>query len=162
MTAEWRVRRRAILLVALIVLVDRATKIWILDLLLDTQTRRIEVTGFFNLVMVWNPGISFGMFAGSGLGPLPFLIIAAVVVFILLRWLWQTDSLLIAIPLGMVIGGALGNGWDRLRYGAVFDFVDLHALGWHFWAFNVADAAISLGVLVLLYDALFPPRTGDK
>jgi signal peptidase II len=76
----------------------------------------------------------------------------------LLRWLARAESRLVALALGAVIGGAIGNVIDRLRFGAVVDFVDVHAWGWHWYVFNVADAAIVLGVCALVWDALFQPQ----
>jgi signal peptidase II len=77
-------------------------------------------------------------------------------------WLARAPSRLVAAALGLVIGGALGNVVDRIRFGAVFDFVDLHVAGWHWPAFNVADAAIVAGAGLLLLDALFAPKPSAK
>jgi signal peptidase II len=123
--------------------------------------RFVPVTDFFNLVVVWNRGVSFGLFAGhddmirwalSGL--------AIVVSVVLAVWLFRTRDCLVALGLGCVIGGALGNVVDRVRFGAVFDFLDFHAFGYHWPAFNVADSGIFVGVAALLVDGLFRRREG--
>ena len=123
----------------------------------------VEVTGFFNLVTVWNFGVSFGMFnRGSAEAAWIFALVAAAITAALLVWLARSPPRIVATALGLVIGGAIGNVVDRLRFGAVFDFIDLHALGWHWPAFNIADAAISIGVVLLLVDALFAPKPSVK
>jgi signal peptidase II len=144
------------LLVAIpIILVDQATKWWMLSLLADPPYS-IELTGFFNLVMVWNRGVSFGMFNMSAdWGPYLLSGLALVISVCLVIWLRRVDSRLVAVALGMVLGGALGNVIDRFVHGAVVDFLDFHAFGHHWPAFNVADSAITVGVVLLLYDSLF-------
>lgn len=123
----------------------------------------VEVTGFFNLVTVWNHGISFGMFnQGSAQSAWIFAALALAITAGLVAWLRRAPNRLVATALGCVIGGAIGNVVDRLRLGAVFDFLDVHALGWHWPAFNVADAAICVGVGLLLFDALFAPKPSAK
>jgi len=110
-----------------------------------------KVTSNLNIVMVWNTGVSFGMF--SNLGPyMPFILIA-VAIFILgflLFWLLQTHDPTQGICCAMIMGGAIGNIIDRARFGGVIDFIDLHALGYHWPAFNIADAAIVIGVGMLI------------
>ena len=119
----------------------------------------VEVTSFFNLVTVWNFGISFGMFSrGAAQSAWLFAVLALAITGGLVLWLRRAPSRLVATALGCVIGGAIGNVVDRLRLGAVFDFLDFHAMGWHWPAFNVADAAICVGVGLLLCDALFAPK----
>lgn len=123
----------------------------------------VEVTPFFNLVTVWNFGVSFGMFnRGSDEASWIFALVAAAITAVLVAWLRRAPSLLVAVALGSVIGGAVGNVVDRLRFGAVFDFLDVHVAGWHWPAFNVADAAIAIGVGLLLLDALFAPKSSAK
>jgi signal peptidase II len=147
------------LLVALAVLVaDQATK-WAVLALLDLSAGPITVTPYFNLVLVWNPGVSFGMFGGLGAyAPWALTGVALAVVAFLLAWLRRAQDALTAASLGLVIGGALGNVIDRIRYGAVIDFLDFHYAGYHWPAFNVADAAICVGAGLLLVGGLFAPR----
>lgn len=121
----------------------------------------LQVLPFFNLVMVWNPGISLGLFPASSVEGTVFLAtFQMIAVGVLGWWLWSVRKQTLAIGLGMVIGGALGNLIDRLVYGRVADFFQLHAFGYGFYVFNVADAAITFGVLGLLYDALTKPEAG--
>jgi len=118
----------------------------------------VPVLPFFNLVMVWNPGISLGLFPASSVEGTVFLAtFQMIAVGVLSWWLWFCKSRTLAIGLGMVIGGALGNLIDRLVYGRVADFFHLHSFGYDFYVFNVADAAITFGVIGLLYDALSKP-----
>lgn len=117
---------------------------------------RIEISPFFNLTMVWNQGVSFGMFQSGN--PWPLAIVALVISALFAAWLWRSESWLQAVSLGMVIGGALGNVIDRVRFGAVADFLDFHVFGWHYPAFNVADSCITLGIVFLVFDSLFLER----
>jgi signal peptidase II len=136
------------------VIVDQLTKWWILTSVM-TPPQRIPVTGFFDLVLVYNRGVSFGM-----LGNAPSWASAALIVFALLLslalsiWMWRADTLLLGTALGFVVGGAIGNVIDRFVHGAVVDFLDFHAAGYHWPAFNVADSAITIGVVILIIDSL--------
>ena len=123
----------------------------------------ISVLPFFNLVMVWNPGISLGLFPASSVEGTVFLAtFQMIAVGVLCWWLWFARKASLAIGLGMVIGGALGNLIDRLVYGRVADFFHLHGFGYDFYVFNVADAAITFGVVGLLYDALMKPDVAPQ
>ncbi|HEX9647792.1 MAG TPA: signal peptidase II [Alphaproteobacteria bacterium] len=151
------------LAVALGVLVlDQALKAVMLGLLPEPGSVR-AVTGFFNLVHVRNTGVSFGMLqSDSRLGPWLLAGFAIVVSAALGVWLARAPSRLLAVALGLTIGGALGNVIDRVRFGAVFDFLDLHAFGWHWPAFNLADSAVTVGVAGLLLSSLLAPARGTR
>lgn len=117
---------------------------------------RIDVLPFFNLVMVWNKGVSFGMFNDDWTyGPLILFGVAAILVISFAVWLCRTTSAMTAAGLVLIIGGALGNMLDRVRFGAVADFLDLYAGDLHWPAFNVADSAICIGIALLLIHGLF-------
>jgi signal peptidase II len=123
----------------------------------------VQVLPFFNLVMVWNPGISLGLFPASGPEGTVFLATFRLLAAIFLGWwLWRVHSRTLALGIGLVIGGALGNLIDTLVYGKVADFFHFYAGGYDWYVFNVADAAITIGVLVLLYDALLKPEAGPR
>lgn len=118
----------------------------------------VSVLPFFNLVMVWNPGVSYGLFPARGLaGTLLLGLFSAVAVTVLGWWMWHSHRKSLAAGLGLVIGGALGNLIDRVIYGAVADFFHFYAFGYDWYVFNVADIAITFGVIALLYDALVKP-----
>ncbi len=138
---------------AAVAVIDQLVKWWIVDWLAEPPGF-VEVLPFFNLVMVWNRGVSFGLLGDAGLAPYLMAGIAGLVVIGLVVWLARVAQRLLAGSIGLIIGGALGNIVDRLRFGAVADFVDLHAGGYHWPAFNVADAAITVGVAVMLIDSL--------
>ena len=147
--------RLGLVVAGTVVVLDQLTK-WAILTWLD---RAIALTPFFNLVMVWNRGVSFGMFDSDGaLAPWLLSGLALAVVVALLVWLRRVDHPLTAAGLGLIIGGAIGNVIDRVRFGAVLDFLDFHALGWHWPAFNVADSAICVGAVLLLVDGLLMPR----
>ena len=116
----------------------------------------VEVTGFFNLVLVCNTGISFGLLPGDSAVKAWLLSAFALAVVVgLLIWVRSKDSQLLLAGCGLVVGGALGNVVDRVRIGCVIDFIDVHAAGWHWPAFNLADSAITVGVALLLVHGLF-------
>ncbi len=119
----------------------------------------VTVTSFFNLVTVWNRGVSFGMFSNdSPYGPWVLSALSLVIAIGLVVWLRKVDTKWMALALGLVIGGALGNIVDRLRFNAVFDYLDFHMIGYHWPAFNVADASIFIGVGLILCDGLFASK----
>ena len=144
---------------AVALVADQISK-WIILLAVMNPPRVIEVTGFFNFVLTYNRGVSFG-FLASNLWWKPYLLsaLALAVVAGLLVWLHLNDSRLRRIGIGLIAGGAVGNVIDRLIHPGVVDFLDFHAFGWHWPAFNLADSAIFLGVVLLLSDGLF---AGDE
>jgi signal peptidase II len=142
---------------AAVAVADQVVKWWAMDALM-VAAQAIEVLPFFNLVMVWNRGISFGMFGGGALPPWLLAAFAGAIAVGLGIWLARVETRLLAVGIGLVIGGALGNIVDRLRFGAVADFLDFHVAGYHWPAFNLADAAITIGVVLLLIDALLISR----
>ncbi len=159
--------RTGLIFAALLLIADQASKFWILEILELPTLRNVPVLEFgpfgLDLTMVWNRGVTFGLFSGGGAwNHLILAGLALVVSGFLLRWLFRSETRLVTYALGAVIGGAIGNVIDRVRFGAVVDFVDVHAWGWHWYVFNVADAAIVCGVLALVVDALIRPETKRK
>jgi len=147
---------------AALVGLDQVTKALVLDHFLGRPgPARDEVLPVFDLVLTFNRGVSFGMFGGDGDWQVAaFTTLAVVVSVVLAVWMARSPDRVLRAGLGLIVGGAIGNAIDRVRFGAVVDFIDLHAAGWHWPAFNVADAAITVGAVVLLWDALFGSRGG--
>jgi len=151
-----------LLLSALIVVLDQITKFVVVRSLVAGQP--VEITSFFNLVLVYNPGAAFSFLAdGTGWQRGLFLVIAMVasvwIVYLLRRYPHQH---LFALALALILAGAVGNLIDRITVGAVIDFLDFHAFGYHWPAFNVADSAITCGAVLLVCDALRPRKTTDS
>ena len=144
---------------AIACVLDQASKLWLLNVFDLANQGVVKVAPFVDLVLTWNTGISYGWFQQEGtFGQIALLAIKVVAVALLWIWLARAGSRLSAISLGLIVGGALGNGIDRLIYGAVADFVLLHAetAAWRFnwYVFNLADVAIVAGVAGLLYESL--------
>ena len=135
---------------------DQASKYAVVHALGDSEPVARPMAPFLDLVLRWNKGISFSLLRqDTPLGVALLLGFTLLVVALLGIWLMRAPTRVVAVGLGLIIGGALGNAVDRIGYGAVVDFLDLHALGRHFFVFNIADSAISLGVALLLLDGLF-------
>ncbi len=142
---------------------DQMLKLWLLFVFNLSAKGIVAIGPFFDLVLVWNKGISYGLFQQDGpLGQWVLLLFKALAVALLWIWLARVYSRLSALSLGLIIGGALGNGIDRLAYGAVADFVHFHVdtATWRFswYVFNLADVAIVVGVAGLLYESLLGDR----
>jgi len=160
-----RGRRTALgLLAALLVLVaDQASKAWILYGLDLPALGRVDLIPTLSLTMVWNRGVTFGLLTDGG--TTSHLILAAIALAVtaaLFVWLRRADASLTAGALGAIGGGAIGNVADRLRFGAVVDFIHFHLGLWSWYVFNVADAAIVCGVAVLVLDGLLTRRQDDR
>jgi len=154
-------------LAAGILVADQASKWWILEVARLPEVGNIPLLEAgplgLDLTMVWNRGVTFGLLSGDGAwNHIILAVLAAGIAGFLLRWMARAENRLTALALGAVVGGAVGNVIDRIRFGAVVDFVDAHGWGWHWYVFNVADAAIVCGVLALVADALFRPKPETK
>lgn len=134
------------------IILDQATKSWALASAVAHEPN--QLTSFLNLVLVHNRGVTFGALAGSGTPWWVLSLVALVIITVLCVWLSRESSRIGGFALGLIIGGALGNVIDRWRHGAVTDFIDLHAGGWHWPAFNLADVAICCGVVVLMLHSI--------
>lgn len=141
-------------LAAVVIGLDQATKLWVLAAFHLHET--LTVTSFFNLVLVFNRGAAFSFLSDAGGWQKWFFIILALAIS---GWLaamirQHAAERLQPLAFALVLGGALGNVIDRVRFGAVVDFLDFHVAGWHWPAFNVADSAITVGVALLLWQQL--------
>jgi signal peptidase II len=144
----------------LVILLDQVSKLLAESSL--PHAKAVAVTAFFNLTLVYNEGAAFSFLSDQGGWQRWFFVVLALVVSgVLVFWLRSLErgERLTAMALALVIGGALGNVIDRILYGHVIDFLDFHYGGWHWPAFNIADSAITLGVMLMLYDVFFPKRT---
>ena len=147
--------RNGLSLAALVILLDQLIKYWITNIIM-LPPRIIPVTPFFNLVLGHNRGVSFGFFDGnSPLNQWLLSLVALAITATLVIWLTRTNKPWVAVALGLIIGGAIGNVIDRLPGGGVVEFLDFH-WGEHHWpAFNVADTGITMGAAALILDSLF-------
>jgi signal peptidase II len=139
---------------------DQANKWWMLEIYRIAEKGRVEVLPFLDFVFVKNTGISYSLFDQSSMAWQVGLAVFAAVASLAL-WMWiarGNNTRLTAAALGLVIGGALGNGIDRIRIGGVADFFSLHAFGFYWYVFNIADVAIVAGVALLLYDSFIASR----
>jgi len=147
-------KKIGIITALIVIIADQITKIYFINLLTNPN-QIIEVTSFFNLTMVWNTGVSFGLFAdNTELGRWLLVVVAIIIVIGLCFWLLKIQDKYIAMAMGFIIGGALGNVIDRARLGAVADFLDFHIGNNHWPAFNLADSMIFIGVMILLFEEL--------
>jgi len=150
MSSAWR----WFALSAAVVLADQITK-WAV-LANFAYGERLPITGFLNLVLVYNKGAAFSMFADASGWQTPLLIVFALVAAGIVGYLIVKNPhrRLLCLGLALILAGAVGNLIDRLRYGHVVDFLDFHAMGWHWPAFNVADSAITIGAVLLILEGL--------
>jgi signal peptidase II len=149
-------------LAALVVVLDQISKYWILSVVKLPEVLSVKVAGPFHLSMVWNQGVSFGLLrAQDDLVRWALVAFSVIVAILLAHWARKADRPFSAIGLGLVIGGAIGNAIDRARFGAVVDFIDVSRL-WFPWVFNVADSAITVGVILLLLDSLRREAPADS
>ena len=154
-----RIRRLGIGMAFVALVIDQASKLWLLRVFDLPGRQQVRLMPWLDLVMAWNRGISYSLLtADSDTGR--WLLIAGTLAAIVLLgvWLWRVRSSLTGIALGLLIGGALGNVIDRVAYGAVADFVYFHVGAFHWYIFNGADCAIVLGVVLLLVDMASPHR----
>lgn len=153
-----RLTALGLLIGAIVLAADQASKLWVLHGLHLERVRQIELLPVLNFTMVWNFGVTFGLLNGFGaLGHWILAAVALAVVVALGVWLRRAESPLVAVSIGAIAGGAIGNVIDRLRYGAVVDFIHAHVdtrwgdISWY--VFNVADAAIVCGVAALVIES---------
>jgi len=151
----WRNLRVGLGLAALVAVLDQATKWWIVEKVMQPP-QMIPITPFFNLVLGHNRGVSFGMLnMQTPMGRWILVALALAIVAGLMIWMWRAEKTWVAVTLGLIVGGAMGNVADRVFVGAVVDFLDFHAAGYHWPAFNVADIGITCGAAGLIWDSFF-------
>ena len=139
--------------------VDQASKLWLIYVFDIGHRGTVKVTPFFDLVLAWNIGISFGWFQNDNpIAQATLMAVKAVAVIALAIWMARSKTVMATVALGLIIGGAIGNAIDRIVYGAVVDFALFHLqIGentFNWYVFNLADVAIVAGVIALLYDSL--------
>jgi lipoprotein signal peptidase len=151
----------------LVLAADQASKWWVLNVLNLPELRQVVLLPVLNLTMVWNGGVTFGLLNGLGsAGHIILAVVALAVVAALGLWLRKAESPIVAIAIGAIAGGAIGNVIDRLRFGAVVDFIHLHIetqwgdFSWY--VFNVADASIVCGVAALILETQFSGRRQER
>ncbi len=138
----------------MVLMLDQVSKAMILYWLNLPMRETVNLLPFLNFTMVWNSGISMGLPLGPALGKVGIILLTSAISIYLIRWMLKSTQRLERFGLALIIGGAIGNLVDRFLHGAVADFIHLYAFGYHFYVFNVADAAITLGAIVLIADAL--------
>ena len=151
-----------ILTAVLVLAADQVSKWWVLNGLDLPHRPPLVLLPVLDLTMVWNRGVTFGML--NGLGAWSALVIALIALLIVIAlgvWLWRTHSAWTAVAIGAVAGGAIGNVMDRLRHGAVVDFIHAHIGEWSWYVFNIGDAAIVCGVIVLAAESFLRRETPD-
>jgi signal peptidase II len=153
--------RRGLAVAVAVAIADQASKAAILALFAGAPPdRQFVLAPFLSLLLSRNSGVSFGFFNnGAAVNPLVFSAVAVVVIAILIYWLSRIETALLAVAVGLIVGGAAGNVIDRVRLGRVIDFIDFHVGAWHWPTFNVADSAICIGVAVMLLEGMWRRRT---
>ena len=150
-------RRLGLLTVLIVFVADQLLKCWLLYSVGLAENGPYDLASFLTIVLAWNRGISYGLFQqGTDLGRWFLVVISFVAAIWLWRWMWREQRGFTVFSLALIIGGALGNGLDRAVYGAVVDFVHFHWGNFSWYIFNIADVAIVVGVLGLLYESFRP------
>lgn len=156
--------RRLFLWIAVMVFVsDQASKLYLYFIVDIARAQPIAVTSFFELILVWNRGISYGLLQQqTEIGRWALIIFSVAAAIGLSIWAWRSNDRLLSVALALIAGGALGNAVDRVLYGAVLDFAHFFHAGFSWYVFNIADAAIVVGVVVLLYESLLSRADASK
>ena len=150
-------RRFGVVLALVVLLLDQASKLWLLFGARLAEEGPFQITSFLEFVLAWNRGISYGLFQQStDIGRWALVAVSFLAPIWLGRWMWRSPDRLTVASLALIIGGAIGNGIDRAVFGAVVDFVHVHFGSFSWYIFNIADAAIVVGVAGLLYESFLP------
>lgn len=143
-------------------LLDRVSKWWFIDVYELPLKGTVEILPIFDVVMVWNRGVSFGFLsANDDFGRWALVAMNLVIVAVLLYWLKSAKNIMLSSAIGLVIGGAFGNIYDRIKFGAVADFFQFHWQEWYFAVFNVADSFIFIGAMLLIFNSTFGNDADD-
>jgi signal peptidase II len=135
---------------------DQGNKLWLMNVYDIALRQPVRLAPVFDVIFAKNPGISYSLLsAHSAAGRWALVAFAFLATLFIGLWLWRTSTRLVALALGLILGGALGNAIDRFSYGWVADFYYFHVGTFHWYVFNLADVAIVLGVGLLLYDSIF-------
>ncbi len=149
-------RLSGFLLAALTLAVDQGNKLWLIDIYDIAARQPVRLAPVLDVIFAKNPGISYSLLsARTPAGRWALVVFAGLATVLIGVWLWRTSTWLVALALGLILGGALGNAIDRFSYGWVADFYYFHVGTFHWYVFNLADVAIVLGVALLLYDSVF-------
>ena len=141
---------------------DQLSK-WYISVVVLKDVSSINLCPFFSITEAWNTGVSFSMFNNGGIiGTIGLSVFALLVVFFLVTWLKDEQNKLVQISLGLIIGGALGNVLDRVRFGAVYDFLDFYYQSWHWPVFNLADSFICIGAFLIIAHSLLNKKQSLK
>jgi len=152
------VKKLAVPFILILIFLDQVTKWWIINYVMQ-PIKILPITPFFNIVLTWNSGISFGIFSNQGgFSVIILSTLAILIVFFLAVWLVKAENRKLIIGLIFIIGGAIGNIIDRVYHGAVIDFLDFHINNYHWPAFNLADSCIFIGAALIILDSLFPDK----
>ncbi len=158
-----RPRTAGFLVAAATLAVDQANKLWLMDVYDIAARQPLRLAPILDVVMARNPGISYSLLSartpGARWALLGFTVAATLGIG---GWLWRTTTRTVALGLGLILGGALGNAVDRFSYGWVADFYDVHLGSYHWYVFNLADVAIVAGVAALLIDSIRPVRAPGR
>lgn len=152
----------ALLPAILVFIADQLSKFWVVNILNLKEIGRIDISPIFNLSMVWNIGVSFGALKASNeVGRWGLVVLSTLISIMFGSWLLKTNNPKIRFALSLVIGGAMGNVIDRIRFGAVADFLDFSGLYFP-WVFNIADAGVVIGALLLMLDMLLTKEDNNN
>ena len=159
----YKIKACGIGIAVLIAIADQLSKLWINELV-ASNLLPLKILSFFNLVIVYNKGISFGMLSNSNIALINIVlpIFLSFITIFLLFWLLKSKEKLVIVALGFIIGGATGNLIDRVFYGAVTDFLDFHIGYYHYPAFNIADSAIFIGVAIIVITGFFDGKKNEQ
>lgn len=142
------------------VVLDQLSKAWVLYGVHLAERGPVRLLPVLNLNLTWNRGFSFGLLSQFDVARWGLFVFSVGVAIALALWVRRSARWLPALAVGLIMGGAIGNAVDRVRFGAVVDFIDVSGIGFFPWIFNVADSCITVGVILLLLDNVFAPKTG--